>query len=464
MKNKKGFTLIELLAVIVILAIIALIATPIILNMIENAKKGAAKDSAYGYIEAIEKNNALANMNENYTKIEDGTNINIKKIHIKLKGKLPKDGIITLEKGIVKNAYLCINEYYVSYNGKTATITESCDESNIKEIATFDGNGGPNGESILKKEGEELGTLPVITRDGYEFLGWFTEKEGGTQITETTKMPSGGAIYYAQWKQNIPLCQRATTLHEETCDRTSNGCYSAGYTNDNKGTKIKYGNDPLTRTSKILESGDAFDCDVDGSGKYESDERFYYVSDYYNTSTKQFETDTAVLIYYNNVKNGEPNNTFKIARGGNANGPSSSAISHLPTNDIWPNVQLSQSTRNILAGTDKNIKDNFIYSTSVARFLTFQELVSACGKQPESWGNDGLVECEYLLENTNFIKSTYAGYFLETTLEDARHHYVVDGIQKRLFYAYYEYNYYSTSSNIIGVRPVIEVSKDDIEY
>ena len=37
--NKKGFTLIELLAVIVILAIIALITAPIILGVIENAKK-----------------------------------------------------------------------------------------------------------------------------------------------------------------------------------------------------------------------------------------------------------------------------------------------------------------------------------------------------------------------------------------------------------------------------------------
>ena len=35
---KKGFTLIELLAVIVILAIIALIATPIILNIIGGTK------------------------------------------------------------------------------------------------------------------------------------------------------------------------------------------------------------------------------------------------------------------------------------------------------------------------------------------------------------------------------------------------------------------------------------------
>ena len=36
--RKKGFTLIELLAVIVILAVIALIATPIILNIIEKIK------------------------------------------------------------------------------------------------------------------------------------------------------------------------------------------------------------------------------------------------------------------------------------------------------------------------------------------------------------------------------------------------------------------------------------------
>ncbi|MDD3453569.1 MAG: type II secretion system protein [Bacilli bacterium] len=49
---KKGFTLIELLAVIVILALIALIAVPLILGIIDKAKKGALEDSAYGLIEA----------------------------------------------------------------------------------------------------------------------------------------------------------------------------------------------------------------------------------------------------------------------------------------------------------------------------------------------------------------------------------------------------------------------------
>lgn len=45
MKNK-GFTLIELLAVIVILAIIALIATPIILGIINDARESAKERSA----------------------------------------------------------------------------------------------------------------------------------------------------------------------------------------------------------------------------------------------------------------------------------------------------------------------------------------------------------------------------------------------------------------------------------
>lgn len=52
--NKKGFTLIELLAIIVILAIIAVITVPIILNIIENARAGAARNSVIGYGKSVE--------------------------------------------------------------------------------------------------------------------------------------------------------------------------------------------------------------------------------------------------------------------------------------------------------------------------------------------------------------------------------------------------------------------------
>ncbi len=52
--SKKGFTLIELLAVIIILAVIALIAVPLVMATINDAKKGAAINSGYGLVSAIE--------------------------------------------------------------------------------------------------------------------------------------------------------------------------------------------------------------------------------------------------------------------------------------------------------------------------------------------------------------------------------------------------------------------------
>ena len=51
-RNKKGFTLIELLAVIVILAVVSLIATPIVLNLVEKARKGAFARSAEGVLKS----------------------------------------------------------------------------------------------------------------------------------------------------------------------------------------------------------------------------------------------------------------------------------------------------------------------------------------------------------------------------------------------------------------------------
>ena len=52
--NKKGFTLIELLAVIVILAVIALIATPVIMNVITDTQKGADARSVETYAKEFE--------------------------------------------------------------------------------------------------------------------------------------------------------------------------------------------------------------------------------------------------------------------------------------------------------------------------------------------------------------------------------------------------------------------------
>lgn len=67
--------------------------------------------------------------------------------------------------------------------------------------ATFNANGGeiPVPSVITKNFGEALGTLPVSARAGYTFNGWYTEKDGGIQITADTTMPAGNVTYYAHW-------------------------------------------------------------------------------------------------------------------------------------------------------------------------------------------------------------------------------------------------------------------------
>lgn len=51
--DKKAFTLIELLAVIVVLGILALIVTPILINVVKDSNEKSYKLSADGYINAV---------------------------------------------------------------------------------------------------------------------------------------------------------------------------------------------------------------------------------------------------------------------------------------------------------------------------------------------------------------------------------------------------------------------------
>ncbi len=122
MKQSKGFTLIELLAVIVILAIIALIATPIIMGVIEDARIQADKDSALGYVDAVEQAIALE-LTKDPSLAPDGTqtvvneisfNSGNKKIEIKnYKGKTPDAQNLTYSGGKLKGS--------VTFNGNTGT-------------------------------------------------------------------------------------------------------------------------------------------------------------------------------------------------------------------------------------------------------------------------------------------------------------------------------------------------------
>ena len=77
---------------------------------------------------------------------------------------------------------------------------------------TFDAQGGTvNPEKMFYKNGE-VNALPTPTRDGYDFVGWFTEATGGIQVNEgyeipmfiqtdtDEKVPVKEVTLYAQWK------------------------------------------------------------------------------------------------------------------------------------------------------------------------------------------------------------------------------------------------------------------------
>ena len=100
MKKQKGFTLIELLAIIVILAIIAVITVPIILNVIDNAKRGTAKDSAYGYKDAISKYYVSGMLEDESIKLSDDYNVvdgKLGEYDIPFSGTKPTSGYLTFE-------------------------------------------------------------------------------------------------------------------------------------------------------------------------------------------------------------------------------------------------------------------------------------------------------------------------------------------------------------------------------
>ena len=113
MKKKNGFTLIELLAIIVILAIIAVITVPIILNIIESSKRGAAKDSAYGYKDSVNKW-YVSKLTEdpNYV-LNDGT-YSVSELETTVEGKQPgSNSWVTIANSDITDGCLQFDEYKV---------------------------------------------------------------------------------------------------------------------------------------------------------------------------------------------------------------------------------------------------------------------------------------------------------------------------------------------------------------
>ena len=119
--DKKAFTLIELLAVIVILGILALIVTPILINVVKDSNEKSYKLSADGYINAV--NDYILSNQLDGKKVENGK-YNIKNLDVKISGKAPSKGNVEIYDEKINNAQLCYDTYLLKYDGKEVTLTE----------------------------------------------------------------------------------------------------------------------------------------------------------------------------------------------------------------------------------------------------------------------------------------------------------------------------------------------------
>jgi len=134
MKEKnKGFTLVELLAVIVILALIALIATPIILNVINDAKKQAAKDSAYGYMDAVEKYIVSSELEDKSIQDRTYSVEELNSMGVSVKGSTPDNGNIEIKNSSVKSYDIGIDGYEVN-NGEVKKVSTTTQFKNGKIV------------------------------------------------------------------------------------------------------------------------------------------------------------------------------------------------------------------------------------------------------------------------------------------------------------------------------------------
>ena len=188
-RNKKGFTLIELLAVIVILAIIALIATPIIVGVINDAKKNAFTDTAYGVAEAAKlyyagqfDNDSFAGKTFDFAGNTDD---------LKLSGKKPSSGTLQIDKN--GNSFLAVSDgtYCAVKNSGQSKINVfkgKCTTTFLKDEIEKDAthivkNTVVNGETVNKVKGTKAEKLTMKNYVWYSGQLWQVLETNDTNHT-----------------------------------------------------------------------------------------------------------------------------------------------------------------------------------------------------------------------------------------------------------------------------------------
>ena len=198
--RKNGFTLIELLAVIVILAIIALIATPIILGIINDAREKANERSVELYASAVRNGIAAYQLREG-KEVLPGTYNETNKLpfEVEYDGKVDCTNIIISEDGKVSLDKCTVN-------GGTKEYSYGINQgSNIAKACTLD-----------DKDSDGVASLSdVITCGTESFYVMYNENNEITMLSMYNLYVGYSYNDDTDLKGELPLLENATNKQNE---------------------------------------------------------------------------------------------------------------------------------------------------------------------------------------------------------------------------------------------------------
>ena len=222
--KKKGFTLIELLAVIVILAIIALIAVPTVLDIIEDSRKSAVEESGRNIARAAETYYMQGVM-----KGDAPSNIDLTTNTLNYNGEKPEKGRLIYDETGRAHIRMYMNGYCVTVDYDNKVDSEKIDKNECilnKVILSINANGGEVSEASREYDsGDEIGDLPLATKEGYSFKGWTLTD--GSVVTSTTKITENMTII-ASWEAKtytVTLSDGDNSTTDSTMVVTYNSAY-----------------------------------------------------------------------------------------------------------------------------------------------------------------------------------------------------------------------------------------------
>ena len=244
-----------------------------------------AHDKAYKIALARERYRNISEIN-----LKNRLDLNIEVEFVDLEGGNPTSTKLVAYQGKygelptpTRTGYRVVGWYTAPNNGSKVepnTIVKRVDNHKLyvywelsKYTITFNANGG-NCDLLSKSVtyGSTYGELPTPTRDGYIFDGWFTQAEGGTQITAETTVTAEtinpndiyGNVLYAHWTANrytVEFDANDGTVSQSNKEVTYGSTYGElptptrdGYTFDGWFTQVEGGTQVTAETIVTLET------------------------------------------------------------------------------------------------------------------------------------------------------------------------------------------------------------------